>query len=35
MAKARPRTLAVAAGALAGLSFFYGTFLLAVARVPM
>ncbi|WP_338105332.1 hypothetical protein [Streptomyces cinnamoneus] len=35
MAKARPRTLAVTAGALAGLSFFYGTYLLAVARVPM
>ncbi|MFI9238887.1 hypothetical protein [Streptomyces sp. NPDC053079] len=35
MAKARPRTIAVTTGALAGLSFFYGTYLLAVARVPM
>ncbi|GHC37544.1 hypothetical protein [Streptomyces cinnamoneus] len=35
MARARPRTIAVTAGALAGLSFFYGTYLLAVARVPM
>ncbi|MFI9205773.1 hypothetical protein [Streptomyces sp. NPDC053048] len=35
MARARPRTLAVTAGALAGLSYFYGTYLLAVAKVPM
>ncbi|WP_307842904.1 hypothetical protein [Streptomyces triculaminicus] len=35
MARARPRTVAMTAGALAGLSFFYGTYLLAVARVPM
>ncbi|MBB4893913.1 hypothetical protein FHS39_002947 [Streptomyces olivoverticillatus] len=35
MARARPRTVAVTAGALAGLSFFYGTYLLTVARIPM
>ncbi|MBT2384100.1 hypothetical protein [Streptomyces sp. ISL-11] len=35
MARARPRTVAVTVGALAGLSFFYGTYLLTVARMPM
>ncbi|MEV4436191.1 hypothetical protein [Streptomyces sp. NPDC049585] len=35
MARARPRTAALATVALAGLSFFYGTYLLTVARVPM
>ncbi|MHA7961596.1 hypothetical protein ACX9I7_27975 [Streptomyces sp. L500] len=35
MARARPRTVVVTTGALAGLSFLYGTYLLTVARVPM
>ncbi|RLV01643.1 hypothetical protein CTZ27_13730 [Streptomyces griseocarneus] len=35
MAKARQRTVVVTVGALAGLSFFYGTYLLTVARMPM
>ncbi|MGX8906970.1 hypothetical protein ACR820_17435 [Streptomyces netropsis] len=35
MARARPRTVVVTIGALAGLSFFYGTYLLTVARIPM
>ncbi|MFE0042554.1 hypothetical protein [Streptomyces albireticuli] len=35
MARARPRTVVVTVGALAGLSFFYGTYLLTVARMPM
>ncbi|MGW1077964.1 hypothetical protein [Streptomyces sp. NPDC002537] len=35
MARARQRTVVVTVGALAGLSFFYGTYLLTVARMPM
>lgn len=35
MAKARPRTAMLTGGALAGLSFVYGTYLLTVARIPM
>ncbi|WP_431043496.1 hypothetical protein ACQUSR_17435 [Streptomyces sp. P1-3] len=35
MARARQRTAVVAAGALAGLSCLYGTYLLTVAPVPM
>ncbi|MFC5719588.1 hypothetical protein ACFP1Z_05265 [Streptomyces gamaensis] len=35
MARARPRTVVVTVTALAGLSFFYGTYLLTVARMPM
>ncbi|MDX3231248.1 hypothetical protein [Streptomyces sp. ME19-01-6] len=35
MARARPRTAVLTGGALAGLSFVYGTYLLAVARIPM
>ncbi|GAA0469442.1 hypothetical protein ACFQ2B_14820 [Streptomyces stramineus] len=35
MAKARPRTVVVTVGALAGLSFCYGTYLLTIARMPM
>ncbi|MGY0059736.1 hypothetical protein ACWY4P_24855 [Streptomyces sp. LZ34] len=35
MARARPRTAVLTGGALAGLSFAYGTYLLAVARIPM
>lgn len=35
LAKARPRTAAVAVAALAGLSFFYGTYLLTVVSAPI
>ncbi|KNB49235.1 membrane protein [Streptomyces caatingaensis] len=35
MARARPRTAVVAVGALAGLSFVYGTYLVTIARIPM
>ncbi|MEV5508951.1 hypothetical protein [Streptomyces orinoci] len=35
MARARPRTAVVTVGALAGLSFVYGTYLLTIARIPM
>ncbi|MEU3752045.1 hypothetical protein AB0H17_04660 [Streptomyces olivoreticuli] len=35
MARARQRTVVVTVGALAGLSFLYGTYLLTVARMPM
>ncbi|MCM2427165.1 hypothetical protein [Streptomyces sp. RKAG337] len=35
LAKARPRTAAVAVAALAGLSFFYGTYLLTVVSAPV
>ncbi|MES4906279.1 MULTISPECIES: hypothetical protein [unclassified Streptomyces] len=35
MARARPRTAVLTGGALAGLSFVYGTYLLTVARIPM
>ncbi|MFF7725986.1 hypothetical protein [Streptomyces sp. NPDC008001] len=35
LAKARPRTVLLVVGALAALSFFYGTYLLTVARMPM
>ncbi|WP_414168633.1 hypothetical protein ACMATS_20040 [Streptoverticillium reticulum] len=35
MTRARRRTVVVTAGALAGLSLFYGTYLLTVARIPM
>ncbi|KUJ65722.1 hypothetical protein ACZ90_44360 [Streptomyces albus subsp. albus] len=35
MARARPRTVRVTVGALAGLSCVYGAYLLAVAPVPM
>ncbi|MEU1792615.1 hypothetical protein ABZ553_43390 [Streptomyces sparsogenes] len=35
MTRARPRTAVLTGGALAGLSFVYGTYLLTVARVPI
>ncbi|MET7933267.1 hypothetical protein [Streptomyces sp. NPDC005322] len=35
MARARPRTVVLTGGALAGLSWLYGTYLLTVARVPI
>ncbi|MEU3464923.1 hypothetical protein ABZ721_33855 [Streptomyces sp. NPDC006733] len=35
LAKARPRTAAVAVAALAGLSFFHGTYLLTVVSAPI
>ncbi|MEV4440935.1 hypothetical protein AB0K09_18335 [Streptomyces sp. NPDC049577] len=35
MARARQRVVVVTIGALAGLSFFYGTYLVAVGRLPM
>ncbi|ADI08788.1 hypothetical protein SBI_05668 [Streptomyces bingchenggensis BCW-1] len=35
MARARPRTAVLLGGALAGLSFVYGTYLLTVARIPI
>ncbi|WKU45649.1 hypothetical protein Q3V23_17200 [Streptomyces sp. VNUA116] len=35
LARARPRTVLTTVGAMAGVSFFYGTYLLTVARMPM
>ncbi|WP_367139836.1 MULTISPECIES: hypothetical protein [Streptomyces] len=35
LARARPRTALTTVAALAGMSFFYGTYLLTVARMPM
>ncbi|MDJ0382530.1 mannosyltransferase family protein [Streptomyces sp. G-G2] len=35
MARARPRTAVVATGALAGLSYLYGTYLMLISHVPL